>query len=233
MADVADLRPLEVGREERAAVVHRAAEVGRRVDRDVARDVLVLGPQPVQQPRPQRRPRLRGELRPGVELDHGLRVRGGVGVQAADEAELVDVPRDVRVQLGDPRPGLAVLRELELRPGQRPAPGADLAVVLLELRLVVERVHLGHRPVHEQEDDPLGLHREVRRPRRQRARGRQVRRAGLRRGLAEQPGQGQHAEAGPGVAQDLPPREAVDDGEFGESGHDIDPRVSKLMYLCE
>ncbi len=49
-----------------------------------------------------------------MELHHRLRVGRRVGVQAADEAQLVDVLGDVRVELGDPRPGLAVLGELEL-----------------------------------------------------------------------------------------------------------------------
>ena len=63
----------------------------------------------------------------------------------------------LRVELGEPRPGLAVLSELKLRAGQGPAAGADLAAVLLKLRLVLQRIHLRHRPFHEQEDDPLGL----------------------------------------------------------------------------
>ncbi len=44
---VVDPRPLVVGREEGAPVVDRPAEVRRRIDGDVAREVLVLGPQAV------------------------------------------------------------------------------------------------------------------------------------------------------------------------------------------
>ena len=102
--------------------------------------------------------------RAGVQLDDRLRVGRRVGVQAAEEAELVGVPGHVREQLRDPGARLAVLGELELRRGQRAAAGADLAVVLLQLRLVLEGVHLRHRPFHEQEDDPLRLGGEVRLP---------------------------------------------------------------------
>ena len=91
VAGVVDPRPLKVGRQEGAAVVDRAAEVRRRVDRDVAGQILVLGAQAVQQPGPHRRPRERGERRAGVQLNHRLRVGRRVGVQAAEEAELVDV----------------------------------------------------------------------------------------------------------------------------------------------
>src|SRR5262249_21350399 len=55
------------------------------------------------------------------------------------------------------RPGVAVLLELELRAGQHGAAGGRLAVVLLQLRLVLEGVVLRHRPVHVDEDEPLSL----------------------------------------------------------------------------
>ena len=52
---------------------------------------------------------------------------------------------------------------LNFERGQGAAAGSDLAVVVLQLRLVFPGVHLRDRPFHEQEDDPLGLHAEVRR----------------------------------------------------------------------
>ena len=73
VALVVDARALEVGRQEGAAVVHGAAEVGRRVDGDVAGQVLVLGAQAVEQPGPHARPGERGIGAAGVQLDDGLR----------------------------------------------------------------------------------------------------------------------------------------------------------------
>ena len=81
----------------------------------------------------------------------------------------------VRQQLGELRPALAVLGELELRPQQRRVRvderGAialeqlgrrQLAVALRELRLVVEQLEVARRAGLEQEDDALRLRREVR-----------------------------------------------------------------------
>ena len=48
VALVVDARALVVGREEGAAVIHCSTEVRRRIDRDVPRQILVLGPQPIQ-----------------------------------------------------------------------------------------------------------------------------------------------------------------------------------------
>ena len=126
IAGVVDARALEVGRQEGAAVVHRPAEVRRRVDGDVAGQVLVLRAEAVEQPRAHARPRQRGVGAAGVQLHDRLRVGRRVGVQAAEPAELVGVPGDVRQQFREPRAGLAVLLELELRRRQRPAAGADL-----------------------------------------------------------------------------------------------------------
>src|SRR6185436_13521678 len=80
----------------------------------------------------------------------------------ADEAELVNVFCHAGIELADPGSRLTVLGELELARRQHSPAGTSLAVALLQLGLVLERVHLGHRPFHEQEDDPLGLHRKMR-----------------------------------------------------------------------
>ena len=138
-----------------------------------------------------------------MELDDGLRMGRRVGVQAADEAELVDVLRRVRQQLGHPGAGLAVAGELELRGRQRAAAGADAGVVVLQPRLVLEGVELRHRSFHEDEDDALGLRREVRLLRQEGAGGACP---GL---LSEQPGEGDVAEAGTGALEDLTATERV------------------------
>ncbi len=70
----------------------------------------------------------------------------------------------------------------------------------LQLGLVFEGVHLGHGAFHEQKDDALGAGAEVRRPRRQRARGGQDTR-GI---LTQNARQGQVAETGTGGFQNIP-----------------------------
>ena len=93
VSQIVDACALEVGGKECAAVVHGTAEVGRRVDRDVPRQVLVLGSQPVQEPGPHARPGEGGIRAAGVQLDHGLGVGRRVGVKSAKPAELVGVDR--------------------------------------------------------------------------------------------------------------------------------------------
>ncbi len=88
--------------------------------------------------------------------------------QRVDERHLVDVLGHVREDLGDPRPALAVLGQLERRLHQR----ADLVgeeagvlvealeflpVALVEFGLVVPGIDVGRPAVHEQPDDRLGL----------------------------------------------------------------------------
>ena len=121
--------PWIVGRHERGAVVDRAAEIGRRIDGDVAGQILVLGAQAIEQPGAHRRP---GELRQrgaGVKLDDGLRMGRRIGVQAAEEAELVHVLGEVRQEVGDPGAGLAVPGEAEFGRGQGGAAGGDALVI--------------------------------------------------------------------------------------------------------
>ena len=196
-----------MGRQEGAAVVDGAAEVGRRVDRDVTGQVLVLGAQAVKHPTAYRRP---GELRldrAGVKLDDGLRMGWRIGVQSADEAELVHVPRRLREELGNPGAGLTVLGEAEPRGGEGAAAGSDAAIAGLEHRLVLPRVHLRHRAFHEQEDDPLGASAKMRLTWRQRP-GLPARlSAGARRLLPEHPGQREIPETSAGGFQDLPTAE--------------------------
>ncbi len=146
-ARVVDPRSLVMSGEKSRAVIERAAEIGRRVDRDVTGQVLILRAQAVQEPCTQRGTRERRIHRPGVQLHDGLRMGGRIGVQPAEKAELIDFLREVRIKLGDPRPGLPVPRELESRGGQDPAPRSDFPVIGLEFRLVVPRVDAARRPL--------------------------------------------------------------------------------------
>ena len=70
---VADPRALVDRRQERAAVVLRAAVASDRLDGDEAGKVLVLGSQAVERPGPQRRPHELGDAR----VHHQVRLRVG------------------------------------------------------------------------------------------------------------------------------------------------------------
>ena len=141
---------------------------------DVAGQVLVLGAQAVHGPAPERRPA--DERLAGVHLHQGRAVGVAVGVARADHGQLVGVLADVREVIGDHQAALAAGAERAEGRRQKAdlaAAGVDellvrrqrLAGVLLQLGLVVERVDLARAAVHHQEDDALGLRREVRRSR--------------------------------------------------------------------
>src|SRR5262249_1421353 len=92
--------------------------------------------------------------------------------------------------------------------GLRVGAGEGLAVALLQLRLVVEGVHLAGAARHEEPDDCLGPGGEVRRPGRPHG----------RRPLAvQEPGQGQRAAAQPRAAEELAPRQRQE-GEVTRGG---------------
>ncbi len=160
----------------------------------------------------------------GVQLDHRLRMSRRVRVQAAQEAQFIDVLRGMRIKLRHPRPGLAVLRELELRGDKGAAAGADLAVLLLQARLVLPGVHLRDGPLHEEEDDALRLRLEVRLLRGQRLR---LFPGGASGVLAEHASQGEVAEAGPDTLEGVPSRK----GQVSHGGSSVDG-VSDLSPLA-
>ena len=102
-----------------------------------------------------------------------------LGVDRANETEVVDHPGRVGQELADPGARIAVPGELEERAGQgqgrlvgrhagQPLALADgfrqvLAVHLVQDRLVIEQVKLRRPAAHEQVDDPLGPGRKMRR----------------------------------------------------------------------
>ena len=99
-----DLGSLVRGRQKRAAVALRAAG---RIDRDESRQLGVLGSQPVQRPGAHRRA-LKAE-RAGVHLDYGLRMHADVGVHAIEQAQIVGMLGQVRKDIRQPQPALAML----------------------------------------------------------------------------------------------------------------------------
>src|SRR6185503_14974830 len=82
-----------------------------------------------------------------------------------DDRELVGVLGEVGEAVGDPQAGLAVLFPGALRGLENftlDGAAADfqidgLAVAFLQLRFVIEEVHLGWAAVHEEEDDGFGF----------------------------------------------------------------------------
>ena len=100
-----------------------------------------------------------------------------LGGHRPDDADLVGDARDVREQVGDLLPRLAVPVELAGRPARgedlvlelgellplRERLGERLAVQLLEPRLVVEALELRRPAGHAEVDHPPGLDRQVRR----------------------------------------------------------------------
>ncbi len=151
-------RGLILRRKKRAAMTLRA-ETAQRIEGDVARQILRLAAQPVERPRAHRRPRLRGIAR--VKHRHRRLVRLLVRVHRREHAQVVRALRHVRKKLAHPLPALSMLRELPRRSEQlrRALVAARFAVIALEQRLVVKRVHMRHTALHEHHDHPLRLRR--------------------------------------------------------------------------
>ena len=97
-----------------------------------------------------------------MNLEQGSAVRRIGTVEGMDEGQFVGVPGDMGKEIAHRRARLSVLAEfpraleqvLRLAELQtRFVEGQRLAVILDELRLVVERVNRRRAAVHEQEDD--------------------------------------------------------------------------------
>ena len=143
---------------------------------DEGRQIVIHRAQAVGSPCAQAR--TAGNLVAGLHVADGRLVVDGLGVHAADEANVVDVLGQIRQQFADPHAGLSVLGELEhrggdgkplLAGGHRREPlahanrvGQILVEPLLHLGLIVEQVHLRRPADHVQIDDVLGLGCEVR-----------------------------------------------------------------------
>src|SRR5262249_31839918 len=117
-------------------------------------------------------------------------------------------------------PALAGLAELPRRGEQlgerRAGPRHRLAVEVVQLRLVVEGVHVRRRPFHAQEDDVPGPSREARRPGGQRV--------VLLGGPGREAGEGEVAEAHRGTLQGGTARERICDRVHGLiSSHGAQP----------
>ncbi len=129
VAEVVDPRALEVGRQEGAAVVGCPAEVRRRIDGDVAGQILVLGPQPIEQPGP-----IDGRVSEAsaVPVCNWMTASGWAGVSVCSPRMKQSLSTCLAT-LGKSSethvPVWPCWRELELRGSERAAARADLAVV--------------------------------------------------------------------------------------------------------
>ena len=166
-------RALMARRQEARAVRGRAAldPAGGIGQDDERGEVLVLGPQAVAGPAPEAG--LAHEDRTGVHLVDGLGMVDAVGPARADDGQVIGAGGDMREEVGDLQPALAVAAERPLRAQERV--GRDLpprghraearrqgpTVQALEVGLGVERVEVARPAVHEQVDDPRGPGREV------------------------------------------------------------------------
>ena len=95
-----DLRALTNRRQKRAAIVLRAAVVRRRVQRDKTRQIVILRAQPVKRPRPHRRPHKLKTAR--VHLHERLRMIRQIRVRRVDDAKVIRVLCEMRIQTRDP-----------------------------------------------------------------------------------------------------------------------------------
>ena len=131
---------------------------------DERRQIGVERAQSVADPRAQAGHRDRD--RAGEHAERRRRVAGRIAVDRVQEAKLVDDRAHVVEQLADHLAALAPRPELVWRAQHLfLALEHGLVVVLLELRLVVERVDLRDAAGHEEDDQVLGPGREVAGPR--------------------------------------------------------------------
>ena len=162
---------------EESGIVKRAP-AGRKavLHHHESRHVPVLRPQPVGHPRTEAGVALYGIARVHKDLSGGVNRR--IGVHRVDERDVVDHFRQVREDLADPRAALAIALEREHRRNDARVGVVLLRVqafqvflgedfpcqfssVLLQKRLVIERLKLAGPADHEEEDDVLRLGGEV------------------------------------------------------------------------
>src|SRR5439155_11595805 len=134
-------------------------------------------------------------------------MRDAVAYHGSNDAQIVGVPGDVREQLAHWKSALAVPaklpRRLEqasrtaFRKRERTLEGQRFAVIAIEQRLGIERIHVRWAAVHEHEDHTPGSRSEVRLLRR--------RRIGLRRSAVFREGAGKahQAESTVGMPQQV------------------------------
>ncbi len=185
--------------------VHGCAEFVEQHDK--GGQVFAFGAEAVGHPRAHAR--ASGLDEAGVHLEERGAVVVALRVHAADHAQAVGMPRQIRINLRHVDSGLAVLREtiwalhghvlrLAAHEGVLRFPNRDrLAVILRQRRFRIEEIDMRRSAIHEQEDHRLRFRREMRRARRERVR------AAEHSIRAEQRLQRQPAESGSGLLKDV------------------------------
>ena len=134
-----------------------------------------------------------------MKLDQCLGMIRNVGPGPIDQAQIVDVPGQIRIEVRDEQTALTVRLEcpgrwLELAALLRILSGSQIArrfsLVLLQSRFVIERVHMRRSSTHAEEDHALRFRFEVRQ-----LRGQRIGELFFRGGLVSKPGKGHVAEA--------------------------------------
>ena len=146
---------------------------GTGLEHDIGRQIVCGRAKPVNHPRTDAGPAAAAEAGVQEHLRRGM--IDLLGVQRADDAQLVGNAGQVRQQFGDLLAALPVRAELVLAAGQRHLAadesealaagqllGAGFAVVFHQGRLRIEQVKLRRRADHVQVDDMLGPRSEVR-----------------------------------------------------------------------
>ena len=206
----------------------------------VGRQVVGFAPQAVEHPGAHAG--LSHQQGPRVDDGDGGTVDEGLVVAGADDREVVGEFRELRKQVGDFQPGLAVLPEYTSRPHQ---PGfirldlgqADalpqvtgrkkLAVIFLQLGLWIEGFELAGAALQEDEDDAPGLGREVGGLDAQGIVGRGGRGIGSGRFRLQHAVEGQSPEPQPGPGQEFTPRTDGGAAVAGVGIHGFPPKLRR------
>ena len=213
-----DRRALEGSRQKRRRPVLGTAVGERWLDCDVARQILVLGTEAVDHPGTQAGPRERARACEG--LQQGGAVVHALPYHRMHEAHFVHALAYVWKEIANQNAALAARLEIPERfhqrpgilvvEGQGPFDRQRLAVILGQVRLVLERVDRGRAAVHEQEYHPLGPGLEMRFAHQERVGRIEFDIRGSGPVLLEQACQPQQAKAARGVPQHPATRQRLD-----------------------
>ena len=134
-----------------------------RGDDHERRQTRIVRTQSITHPRPDARPLERG--RTGVDADGRPEVVAVDVFHRANDADVVHHTPDVGEQIAHLGAGLAVPPKRPVGSLVKPvALTGFLVVILVEVRLWIEGVHVAHTASHEHENNPLGLGFEMRPP---------------------------------------------------------------------
>ena len=209
-AGVADRGALKRARKERGTEVFGSTVGQRRLDRDVAGQVLILCSEAVDGPSAHARPDEGGT--PGEGLQERRAMVDAFAHQRLDDAKVIDAGSNMREEIADRNAALAARTELPRRLHQRPRcfirkrqralDRQRFTVIADEPFFKVERVDAGRPAVHKEKNDFLRPRRKMRFTREKRVR------VG-RRGLCHHLQKTEIADAATGGAQSSATRQGL------------------------